>query len=158
MGCLDVGAVKEDKAMGEEQKEFFYVCIHRRVHKGSWTAYYRAERVFLMQIIICKQEKVLQNESWEQYAVHSTVLKELWDGVSKQMIALTRNVLIYSGFVGDLVGRGWTLVFDIPLDSHLICLTLLLGESIEIIVKNTITRYLDNYNMLYAGGEWRLCL
>lgn len=42
------------------------------------------------------------------------------------------------------------LVFKYGSRGVSICLTLLRGESIEIIIKNTITGYVDKYNML--GG------
>lgn len=112
----------------------------------------RTEGPFSMQTTVSKQEKVLQDESSDLPGIHSAVLKELRNEASERMIAVPGNTMLKSGvfLVRGLVGREQMLIFKYGSRGVSICLTLLLGESIEIIIKNTITGYVGKYNML--GG------
>lgn len=107
------------------------------------------------RIFEAKKKKVLQSESCDWHGIHSIVLKELkmyW--VSKWFLWLAVFSLTVF-FVSGLIGREWILILDMPLDLYLICFLLLLGESIEIIIKNKITGYVNKYNMLGESKDYK---
>lgn len=155
MGYQGEVAVKE-KATGKAWKDFFYICITEEF--GNILKLLFAEQKDFSQCkshFRGKKKKVLQSESCDWHGIHSIVLKELkmyW--VSKWFLWLAVFSLTVF-FVSGLIGREWILILDMPLDLYLICFLLLLGESIEIIIKNKITGYVNKYNMLGESKDYK---